>query len=57
MNGLTANGLVLGSSHDVLPWMLRYGASVDALLTCLEAYPYAMMDFWMRVWRAHGLEI
>ena len=39
------------------PWMLRYGASVDALLTCLEAYPYAMMDFWMRVWRVNGLEI
>ena len=38
-------------------FMLRYGASADALLTCLEVYPYAMMDFWMRVWRTHGLEI
>ena len=38
-------------------FMLRYGASADALLTCLAVYPYAMMDFWMRVWRAHGLEI
>ena len=38
-------------------FMLRYGASVDALLTCWEVYPYAMMDFLMRVWRTHGLEI
>ena len=57
MSRQVVNGLALGANLDVHHFYVALWASADALLTCLEVYPYAMVDFWMRVGRAHGLEI